>query len=66
MPTETHLQTLVTARLGGDLTAYVDRRRARDCSWRRIAHDIARDTDIILSHETLRSWFVATPVDPAA
>ena len=65
MPTATHLQALISARLGSDLTAYVtDRRCFCSCgkqhSWRTIAADIRRDSKMNVSHETLRAWFATS------
>ena len=60
MPPETHLQELVAARLGCDLTKYVSSRRAQEIGWRTIAADIRRDSNMVVSYETLRSWFATS------
>ena len=60
MATGTHLRALITHKVGGDLTAYVNDRRCMQHSWRKVAANIRRDTGIVVSHETLRAWFATS------
>lgn len=64
-PTQ-HLADVLLAEYGG-LAAYVNDRRAKGASWRRIALDLRDLTDarIDITHETLRTWF-PDDVQPAA
>ncbi len=52
---------LIEMKLGRSLAKYVTARQSEGLGWRRIAHDLKRDTGVLVSHETLRGWFVTTP-----
>jgi hypothetical protein len=43
---------------GRSLPTYVKARQLEGFGWRRIAAEIKRDTGVIVSHESLRSWFM--------
>lgn len=55
--TPTH--TLADHLLGEDLEGWVQRRRIKGLSWRAIAYELYATTDgkVLISFETLRSWF---------
>lgn len=56
-PTDATPKRRLLELLTGDLTAYVDSRRAAGKSWRQISLDIRDDYDLDITHETLRSWY---------
>lgn len=57
MPTPNHV--LADHLLGGEgqLAELVDQRRAEGVSWRRIARELEERTGVVVTHETIRSWF---------
>lgn len=55
--TKSHAATLIAERLGTDLTAYVAAQRANGDSWQTIALALYRQTDVLVTDETLRRWF---------
>lgn len=59
---------LVEDRLGQPLDAFIASRYKpyiRGFGWRVVAADIEQETGIVVSHETLRSWFADEPRDDA-
>lgn len=60
---QTTLRTSIEARLGEPLGPFVKQRRAERQSWRRIALEITRRTDLDLTGEALRVWFVVRGQD---
>lgn len=62
MPEMTATQRLADHLLDGQLGEYVLSRRAKGDSWRRIALDLRDDIGIDVTHETLRSWYMAEDV----
>ena len=51
------LRRLADLALHGQLDAYVRTRYEAGRSWRLISFDLLRDTDVDVSHETLRQWY---------
>lgn len=51
---------LIEHKLGRDLDEYVTELQGRDLGWRRIAEQVRQDTGVIVSHESLRTWFAKT------
>lgn len=62
MPEMTATQRLADHMLDGKLADYVLSRRAKGDSWRRIALDLRDDIGIDVTHETVRSWYMADDV----
>lgn len=63
----TPTQRLADALLPDGLDLFVVARRAEEYSWRRIASDLARETDwqVDVTAESLRTWY-ATDVEDVA
>lgn len=59
MSNRTRTYLLVEGRLGKSLSRHVGAARARGCSWNAIAMDLHKRTDVAVTAETLRLWFVA-------
>ena len=57
MTQPTSLYQLIEARLGISLAEYVAAGLSARKGWRTIAADIERDTDCVVTYETLRGWF---------
>ena len=57
MTQRTTLYQLIEARLDVSLADYVASGLSARKSWRTLAADIERDTECVVSWETLRSWF---------
>lgn len=55
------LRRLADLALHGQLDTYVRTRYEAGRSWRLISIDLIRDTDIDVSHETLRQWYRDEP-----
>lgn len=51
-------QQLIAAKLGEDLDAWVGGRRIGGMSWRKIAREIEARTEVEVTWETLRNWYV--------
>lgn len=62
--TPTH--QLAEMRLGQDLATYITQRREAGKSWRAITAELTDDCGISVSHESLRSWFLADQTRGAA
>jgi hypothetical protein len=60
MAKRTTTAQLIEHKLGRDLGQYVAEMQTRDLGWRRIAQQIREDTGVVVSHESLRSWFAKT------
>lgn len=55
---QTAMAQLVEHKLGRSLAKYVQaRHQIEGMGWRRIAQEVHRDTGLVVSHESLRSWF---------
>lgn len=65
MATRTTLHQLIQSKLRPDLGQYVRARHSEGLGWRRIADDLHRDSGVLVSHETLRSWFQDAARDAA-
>lgn len=57
---------LIEHKLGRSLAKYVKSRQAEGLGWRRIAGEIRKDTGVVVSHESLRTWFTAADTEDAA
>lgn len=55
--TKSHSYLLIEARLGQPLEERVTEAREQGLSWTRIAFDIYKDTDVLVTTVTLRNWF---------
>lgn len=56
MPTPTQLAA--NHLLDGKLDEFVTSRRAKGRSWRLIARDLFEATELDVTHETIRSWYL--------
>lgn len=63
-PTATYL--LLQERLGRPLATYVTKARSRGQSWSRIARELDQATDVPVTAEWLRIWFLPRATTPAA
>lgn len=54
---QTATAQLIEHKLGRSLAKYVEARQLEGFGWRRIAQQVHADTGVIVSHESLRSWF---------
>lgn len=54
---KTATEQLIEHKLGRSLATYVAARQLEGFGWRRIAQQVQKDTGVIVSHESLRSWF---------
>lgn len=63
MPDVTSLRRMVERSFDGDLRAYVLAKYAEPDSggWRGVSAALQADHDLIVSHETLRTWFKDDP-----
>lgn len=65
---QTTTKDLIEAKLGGrSVDALVAMHRRKGASWQTIADDIRTRTGVIVSRETIRSWYTPRPArHPAA
>lgn len=63
---QTATAQLIEIKLGRSLPLYVAARRLEGFGWRRIASQLHKDTGVLVSHETLRSWFPEMPAEDVA
>ena len=54
---KTPLAQLAEHKLGRSLTKYVKALQADGLGWRRIAQELHAETGVLISHESLRTWF---------
>jgi transposase-like protein len=63
---QTTTAQLVEHKLGRSLPIYLKAQVMQGLGWRRIAEQLYRDTGVLVSHETLRSWHKKHHTDAAA
>jgi hypothetical protein len=54
---QTPLAQLAEHKLGRSLAKYVEARQTEGFGWRRIASELHKETGVLVSHESLRTWF---------
>lgn len=54
---KTPLAQLVEHKLGRNLAKWVAARQKAGIGWRRIAQELHAETGVLISHESLRTWF---------
>ena len=57
----TYLAQLVGVKLGADLRERIIQQRRAGVGWRTVTRELARESGINMSHESVRQWFADEP-----